>query len=372
MELQTLYDLQERLEAAAAAGVRLAGEDFRLKRAVDSIAPLADASPVIKKLYLMAAQTIAPDCKDRAGTLLDTLALSEAILCTQAGCGVPGTLVPLELAVRPFSPCQPFRAVKPLLEALTGTGGGRYAVISEALQNTPELFDDYRVQAAMVPALSDRYNEIAALAEDWLSHQGESFLPLLKQGFEECSDGGRVRRLRVIEAISGEKENDFYISLLDWAKKDLREEAVSALRFDKRNSGLLLDLLKTEKGSSLEVTRQVLVLMDTAESEQYLETLLDSTPWEAMKYLNFSRSDHLSARLGALAHTFFDELDLGFENKAKEHLELLLEALTGKADSSVLALYERAAAADWNKKSYYGRFPELLSRSIARSSMSGS
>ena len=39
-----------------------------------------------------------------------------------------------------------------------------------------------RVQAAMVPALSDRYNEIAALAEDWLSHQGESFLPLLKTG----------------------------------------------------------------------------------------------------------------------------------------------------------------------------------------------
>ena len=70
----------------------------------------------------------------------------------------------------------------------------------------------------------------------------------------------------------------------------MREEAVSALRFDKRNSGLLLDLLKTEKGSSLEVTRQVLVLMDTAESEQYLETLLDNTPWEAMKYLNFSRS----------------------------------------------------------------------------------
>ena len=107
MELQALYDLQERLEAAAAAGVRLAGEDFRLKRAVDSIAPLADASPVIKKLYLMAAQTIAPDCKDRVGTLLDTLALSEAILCTQAGCGVPGTLVPLELAVRPFPPASP-------------------------------------------------------------------------------------------------------------------------------------------------------------------------------------------------------------------------------------------------------------------------
>ena len=85
MELQALYDLQERLEAAAAAGVRLAGEDFRLKRAVDSIAPLADASPVIKKLYLMAAQTIAPDCKDRAGTILPLPALP----CSKTSSGGP-------------------------------------------------------------------------------------------------------------------------------------------------------------------------------------------------------------------------------------------------------------------------------------------
>ena len=38
-----------------------------------------------KKLYTMAENVMAPDCEDRPGCLLDALALSEALLCTQAG-----------------------------------------------------------------------------------------------------------------------------------------------------------------------------------------------------------------------------------------------------------------------------------------------
>ena len=85
MELQGLYELHERLGAAAVAGVNLIGDDFRLRRAVEQIRPLAQAVPVIKKLYTMAENVMAPDCEDRPGYLLDALALSEALLCTQAG-----------------------------------------------------------------------------------------------------------------------------------------------------------------------------------------------------------------------------------------------------------------------------------------------
>ena len=85
MELQGLYELHERLGAAAVAGVNLIGDDFRLRRAVEQIRPLAQAVPVIKKLYTMAENVMAPDCEDRPGCLLDALALSEALLCTQAG-----------------------------------------------------------------------------------------------------------------------------------------------------------------------------------------------------------------------------------------------------------------------------------------------
>lgn len=48
MELQGLYELHERLGAAAVAGVNLIGDDFRLRRAVEQIRPLAQAVPVIK------------------------------------------------------------------------------------------------------------------------------------------------------------------------------------------------------------------------------------------------------------------------------------------------------------------------------------
>ena len=71
MELQGLYELHERLGAAAVAGVNLIGDDFRLRRAVEQIRPLAQAVPVIKKLYTMAENVMAPDCEDRPGCLLE-------------------------------------------------------------------------------------------------------------------------------------------------------------------------------------------------------------------------------------------------------------------------------------------------------------
>ena len=47
MDLKALYELHSRLETAAVAGVNLLGEDFRLRRAIEAVEPLAKASPVI-------------------------------------------------------------------------------------------------------------------------------------------------------------------------------------------------------------------------------------------------------------------------------------------------------------------------------------
>ena len=50
MNLQPLFDLKDRLEHAAVAGTGLLDEDFRLKRAGESLTPLAAASPVFGKI----------------------------------------------------------------------------------------------------------------------------------------------------------------------------------------------------------------------------------------------------------------------------------------------------------------------------------
>ena len=49
MNLRPLYDVKERLEQAAIAGVGLLAEDFRLSRAAEQLKPLAGASPVFGK-----------------------------------------------------------------------------------------------------------------------------------------------------------------------------------------------------------------------------------------------------------------------------------------------------------------------------------
>ena len=49
MNTEPIYELRERLRAAAMAGTSLLSEDFRLKRACEAFRPLEKASPVFAK-----------------------------------------------------------------------------------------------------------------------------------------------------------------------------------------------------------------------------------------------------------------------------------------------------------------------------------
>ena len=72
--LQPLYDVKERLEAAAIAGTGLLGEDFRLQRAAENIKPLAASSPVFGKISAGLDKLLTAPAEERAGLLLDILA----------------------------------------------------------------------------------------------------------------------------------------------------------------------------------------------------------------------------------------------------------------------------------------------------------
>lgn len=142
MNWDVVYELRERLEAAAIAGVNLIVEDFRLKRAVQQMEPLAKASPVFQKIVAMAEKIVQAECEDRAGLLLDTLGLLDAVLCTQAAHQVEGELTSPESSgysgdiYRKIS----YGRLAAVLEAFRGTGGGRYAVIEEAISGGPRDF----------------------------------------------------------------------------------------------------------------------------------------------------------------------------------------------------------------------------------------
>ena len=95
MNLQPLYDVQERLEHAAVAGTGILNEDFRLKRAREELTPLASASSVFARISAGLDALLTAPPEKRGGALLDVLALVDAVVYTQAAAGVSGELAPL-------------------------------------------------------------------------------------------------------------------------------------------------------------------------------------------------------------------------------------------------------------------------------------
>ena len=95
MDLQPLYDVKERLEAAAIAGTGLLSEDFRLQRAAEGLKPLAGASPVFGKIGAGLDQLLSAPAGERSGLLLDVLALADAVVYTQGKTGMDGGSEPL-------------------------------------------------------------------------------------------------------------------------------------------------------------------------------------------------------------------------------------------------------------------------------------
>ncbi len=296
MNLSAVYELRDRLETAAVAGMNLISEDFRLKRAVQQMEPYAKASPVFRKIYEMAQTLILPECQDRAGTLLDTLGLVDAVLCTQGILQTDGEieeLEPIPSGGDLYSPI-PYSRLAPVREAFKGVGGGRYAVIANAYKETPEIFKDYRMIHCMVQALGDPYGELAEMVAGWLQQEGEAVLPVLKQGFDPQGKRDMVRRVQVIEAIRGGQENNFYRYVVESGGKETREAAIQALRHDQSNLPLLLDLQKSEKGKLKEAVLQSLSYMDGDEAEGFWAEAIKKKPAEAAGYLSHSTKGWVS------------------------------------------------------------------------------
>ena len=296
MNLQPFYELRERLVFAAAAGTQLIPEDFRLREAGKKMEAYAKASPVFAKISQLASRLSDGGEEGRSETLLELLGLLDAFLITQAESQVEGEVKDILACSggRDSSACSqgragltcneerdslacsreedggenalnvqgeegigclngqyrniPYSKLHPLQEALTSTGSGRQVLLTEAYEEDPELFSDYRLRPLLVQALGDSYGEIADMVCRWIVHIGSPMLPLLKEGFKADGKRDMVRRVQAISAIGKDQENDFYRKYLGESTKDVREALIHALRFHQGNTSILFDLLKTEKG----------------------------------------------------------------------------------------------------------------------------
>lgn len=289
MNLQPLYDVKERLEYAAIAGVSLLGEDFRLQRAAEGLKPLAAASPVFGKIDAGLSKLLSAPPEQRAGLLLDVLALVDAVAYTQARTGVEGELEPLPAGSGIYHQIS-YGQISPLLTALTTTGGGRMEIIQSAWENHPEFFEDYRVLPAVAAGLGDSYGEIAELNARILKQVGPSVVPVLKQGFDPAGKKEMARRVEVIAAVEGAGAAPWLREVLPEAKKDVRTAIIAALGVAAENIALLLDLAGSERGASRDAALEALAKQDGAEIAAFWAQELEAHS-QSVKFLEPSNAD---------------------------------------------------------------------------------
>lgn len=261
MNLQPLYEVKSRLEYAAIAGTGLLAEDFRLKKAAEGLKPLAAASPVFGKIDAGLDALLTAPAEARAGLLLDTLALVDAVAYTQAVTGREGELEPLPAGSGSYQKIS-YGQIAPLLTALTTTGSGRIDVIQSAWEEHPEFFSDYRVLPVVVGDLADSYSEISELNVKILKQVGPAALPVLREGFDPAGNKAMARRAEVIAAVLGPDAAAWLKELLPQAKKDVRAAVITALGSDPDNAALLLELARTERGKGREAVLNALSAME--------------------------------------------------------------------------------------------------------------
>lgn len=261
MNLQSLYDLKERLEYAAIAGTGLMQEDFRLHRAVEALALLASVNPVFGKISAAAKALLSAPQEERSLRLLDVLSLVDAVVYTQGVSNISGEMVPAEPGMGTYVEVS-YGELQPLLTALSGSGSGRTSLVQKYYAEHPDYFSDFRVLPHAVKALGDNYGELAEFIVTILMKQGTTIIPLLKTGFDPAGKMEMTRRVRLIAKLAGESENDWFVGILPDCKKDVREAVIQALSLSQDNGQLLLDLCQSERGKLKEAALRSLAMME--------------------------------------------------------------------------------------------------------------
>src|SRR3989449_540413 len=130
MSLALIQESAKEVRRLAIAGSPLAVGDFRLKKL---IAPLEEAGakvPVFAQVAKAIGDLVNGNEADSAAHLLSLSTLLNAILYTQGQTGADGDYRELEMfASNCSSTKMTARVLKPLVEALTTAGGGRFETV---------------------------------------------------------------------------------------------------------------------------------------------------------------------------------------------------------------------------------------------------
>jgi hypothetical protein len=201
MSLALIQESAKEVRRLAIAGSPLAVGDFRLKKLIPPLEQAGAKVPVFAQVARAIGDVVNGKEADSAANLLNLSTLLNAILYTQGQTSAEGELRELEMfPSNSASTRTSARVLKPLVQALTSTGGGRFETVKSAVERN--AFNDLRLIDPAIQALGDVYPELADLvAEKILPGFGPGIVPLLKSGFDLKGKKSDARRLQIMHQL---------------------------------------------------------------------------------------------------------------------------------------------------------------------------
>lgn len=356
MGIAILNELQNRLYTLAIAGTNLLAEDFRLKKTAEQFHAVAASSPVLSKIDKLVQQLLEEDNKEKEISLMEAITLVDAVVCTQAEYVVKKEgkqEIPVLKGGKITN--TKYSELHPLITALTTKGSGRYEVLSDAYEEKKEILKDFHILPLLIKGFNDSYNEIPYLIEEILIKQvGEDAIFLCKEDFDPMGGKDMVNRLHVLKELAGEKENDFYISLLENSSPVVKEAAILNLGCSPANADLLIHLAETERGKKYKTAAlKAMEQLNEKKNIDYLLTKAQKNPETYLPYLKNCETEEISDVFAdALEKILQELLQVKKEEKIPDKLhkkirDVLISSAMYKCSEKMIDVFQKYGDTNW-------------------------
>src|SRR4051812_5537161 len=241
MSLTLIQESAKEVRRLAIAGSPLAVGDFRLKKLIIPLEQAGAKAPVFAQVAKSIADLVNGTEADSASRLLSLSTLLNAILYTQGQTGADGDYRELEMFATTCSSTRTTaRVLKPLVEALTTTGGGRFEIVKSAVERN--AFNDLRLIDPAIRALDDSFAELADLVADKvLPAYGPGIVPRLKEQFELKGKKQDGRRLKIMHQLDPAASIELCKSALEEGSPEVKAAAVACLAKHEEHIPLVLE-----------------------------------------------------------------------------------------------------------------------------------
>ena len=315
MKLQPLYDLQEELNRIYIAGSKLSAGDPRLQKHIPTFNKLGEKVPVFAKIASGLDELLKADKETSSEKLTSVSTLLYSVLYTQGetieeGCAISEQVPTID--IKDLNTNSSYLEIKPIIEALTTTGSGRYEIVLDAFNR--KVLTDSRLYHYIDAALGDKYSELSNLIEKTVVPAiGVEIMPVLLHNFKIEDTKIQERRFGAILAIGFDGADELCHQILQSSCNDLQVIAIEYLGNNPKNEDLLISMLGEKSNAKL---RAVCIALGIIDSETSVTALVEAY----LKNKTKTKVEAYSAGLAKSSSTlFFKEL---FEKAKNAYTEL--------------------------------------------------